>query len=83
MALAVMTRASLGHTGQALRAGAGTQALYSLVVCAAALRVIAGLVGSMPLIWLAAGAWMSAFTGFVVLYGPTLCRNRPIWQTRG
>jgi uncharacterized protein involved in response to NO len=35
MTLAVMTRASLGHTGQALRAGAGTQALYLSVVCAA------------------------------------------------
>jgi uncharacterized protein involved in response to NO len=83
MTLAVMTRASLGHTGQALSAGPGTQALYLLVVCAAVLRMMAALAGSMPLIWLAALAWVAAFGGFVVLYGPALCRARPVWDARG
>src|SRR5215470_2629385 len=42
MTLAVMTRASLGHTGQPLAAGVGTQAIYLLVLCAVTLRMIAG-----------------------------------------
>jgi uncharacterized protein involved in response to NO len=82
MTLAVMTRASLGHTGQPLTAGTGTQVIYLLVLCAAGLRIIAGLVGSMPLMWLAAGAWVAAFAGFVVAYGPLLCRKPPIWAGR-
>ena len=43
MTLAVMTRASLGHTGQALSAGRGTQAIYLFALCAAVLRIIASL----------------------------------------
>ena len=35
MTLAVMTRASLGHTGSTLVASAGTQAIYAAVVIAA------------------------------------------------
>ena len=38
MTLAVMTRASLGHTGKALVASAATQAIYAAVVIAAAGR---------------------------------------------
>ena len=39
MTLAVMTRASLGHTGQALRADKGTQAIYGAVLLAATARI--------------------------------------------
>jgi uncharacterized protein involved in response to NO len=83
MTLAVMTRASLGHTGQPLAAGAGTQAIYLLVLCAATLRMIAGFDGSMMLLELASAAWVAAFGGFVLLYGPTLLRQRPVWAGRG
>ena len=41
MTLAVMTRASLGHTGHPLEAGIGTQLIYALVLAAAALRIVA------------------------------------------
>jgi uncharacterized protein involved in response to NO len=82
MTLAVMTRATLGHTGQPLTARAGTQAIYLLVLGAALLRMVAGLAGSMPLMWLAAVAWVAAFGGFAVLYGPLLCRERPVWAGR-
>jgi uncharacterized protein involved in response to NO len=82
MTLAVMTRASLGHTGQPLAAGAGTQAIYLLVLCAAMLRMIAGLGGSTMLLELASAAWIAAFGGFVLLYGPTLCRQPPVWAGR-
>lgn len=40
MTLAVMTRASLGHTGRSLVAGPGTQAIYVFVTLAALLRVL-------------------------------------------
>ena len=41
MTLAVMTRASLGHTGQALVASPFTQVIYAAIVVAAASRVLA------------------------------------------
>ena len=78
MTLAVMTRASLGHTGQPLRASAGTQAIYLLVLCSALGRIIAGFDGSMQLIEAAGAAWVAAFGGFVLLYGPLLLRQRPV-----
>jgi len=82
MTLAVMTRASLGHTGQPLTAGRGTQAIYLFVLCAAVFRIIAGFVGSMPLMEFAAAAWVAAFGGFVLFYGPILCQQPPVWAAR-
>ena len=78
MTLAVMTRASLGHTGQPLRASTGTQVLYLLALCSALARIIAGFDGSVLLIQAAAAAWVAAFGGFVLLYGPLLLRQRPV-----
>jgi uncharacterized protein involved in response to NO len=78
MPLAIMTRASLGHTGQPLTAGRGTQAIYLFALCAALLRIIAGLIGSMLLMELAGAAWVAAFGGFVLLYGPLLARQNPV-----
>lgn len=43
MTLAVMTRASLGHTGRALVASVSTQAIYAAVLAAAATRICAAL----------------------------------------
>lgn len=69
MTLAVMTRASLGHTGRALTAGAGTVAIYVLVSLAALLRVSA----QTPTMTSLAGlAWAAAFALFAILYGPLL-----------
>ena len=78
MTLAVMTRASLGHSGRALTAGPGTVAIYALVTIAAALRVAAPLAGSQVLTMtsLAGLAWTAAFGLFAVLYGPMLLRPR-------
>jgi uncharacterized protein involved in response to NO len=45
MTLAVMTRASLGHTGRPLIAGPGTTAIYVLITLAALLRLVAALGG--------------------------------------
>src|SRR5690606_11280566 len=41
MTLAVMTRASLGHTGHTLTAGRGTLFIYGAIITAAVLRVAA------------------------------------------
>jgi uncharacterized protein involved in response to NO len=78
MTLAVMTRASLGHTGHALIAGRGTVATYALVTLAALLRLLAPLGGSgyLVLLCLAGLAWSGAFGLFAVLYGPALMRPR-------
>lgn len=78
MTLAVMTRASLGHTGQPLTAGPGTSAIYVLVTLAAVLRFVAPLAGAQfALVTSLAGlAWSAAFALFALLYGPLLLRPR-------
>lgn len=78
MILAVMTRATLGHTGRELRASAATTLCYVLVTVGAVLRV------SAPLGWLdytlgmevAGAAWAGAFLVFLAAYGPILFRPR-------
>jgi len=74
MTLAVMTRASLGHTGQALTASRATQAIYAAIVTAALLRVAAAVLygGAMPLLQTSAALWALAFLGFGLAYGPML-----------
>ncbi len=78
MILAVMTRATLGHTGRALYATPGTVAVYVALTTAALARIAAAFVAgwSVPLLWLAAGAWIAAFGGFCVAYAPLLLRKR-------
>ena len=78
MTLAVMTRATLGHTGQALVASPGTQALYLAVVLAAVTRITAVVAPaySIPLLVAAAVLWTFAFLGFGVAYGQTLAKIR-------
>jgi len=77
MTLAVMTRASLGHTGRGLAAGPGTVSIYVLVTLAAFLRVAAPL-SPWPLsvTSIAGLAWTAAFTLFALLYGPLLIRKK-------
>ncbi len=79
MTLAVMTRATLGHTGQALQATPMTQAIYALVFVSAFLRIVAAFTGSIALIETAGLAWVAAFACFVLLYGPLLARRKPAW----
>jgi uncharacterized protein involved in response to NO len=79
MTLAVMTRATLGHTGQPLQASPATQAVYALVFASALLRIVAAFIGSMALIELAGLVWIAGFAGFVLLYGRLLARRKPIW----
>ncbi len=77
MTLAVMVRATLGHTGRALAARKAGCFVFAAVVVAAAVRIAAalGLPGDWP-IHLAACAWAAAFLGFAALYGPMILRPR-------
>jgi len=78
MTLAVMTRATLGHTGQALQASIGTQCLYAAVIAAALTRVCASIdIEHMHGLLTAAGiGWTTSFLGFALLYGRALCSPR-------
>lgn len=78
MTLAVMTRATLGHTGRDLVASPATQLIYALVVIAAVSRIGAALIAAWnePLLHVAAFAWAAAFIGFTLSYGPLLCRPK-------
>lgn len=82
MTLAVMTRASLGHAGRPLSAGTGTQAIYLFAFIATMLRIIAAFNGSVMFLELASVAWVAAFGGFVLLYGPLLAKEKPVWAGR-
>jgi uncharacterized protein involved in response to NO len=79
MILAVMTRATLGHTGRELRAGPATVAIYVLITLAAFVRVAAalGLVGYRIGMEAAGGLWIGAFLVFLGTYGPMLLLSRP------
>ena len=79
LTLAVMTRASLGHTGNALIAWPATQAVYAAVVIAALARICSSLqpAWSEWLLHISAFAWVAAFLGFAATFGPLLIRAKP------
>ena len=79
MTLAVMTRATLGHTGQPLTAGPGTVAIYAALVAAVLARVAAGAwPEEAALLHAAAGfLWIGSFGGFAVVYGHLLLSLPP------
>jgi uncharacterized protein involved in response to NO len=74
MTLAVMTRATRGHTGRPLAADRATIAIYLLVNIAAIVRVAAaiGETWTMPLLVASGIMWTGAFALFVLCYGPML-----------
>jgi len=77
MTLAVMTRASLGHTGHVLHAGTATEAVYATVFVSAVLRIVAALIGSQPLLDGSGLLWIAGFGLFVASYGPMLLKRKP------
>ncbi|MBK1696571.1 NnrS family protein [Rhodovibrio salinarum] len=74
MVLAVMTRATRGHTGRALSADVPTVLLFVALTLAVLLRLAAPLVPQLFLVLLGAAAlaWAAAFGGFVLFYAPML-----------
>jgi len=79
MTLAVMTRATLGHSGRALTAGAGTRAIYAALLGSVLARAAAGVMpeASSTLYSLSGVLWVAAFLGFAVIFGPALMRKNP------
>ena len=76
MTIAVMTRATLGHTGGVLRAGVATQVIYALVLSSATLRIIAAFTRSTDLIEVAAVCWLLGFGLFTLVFGRLLIQRR-------
>ncbi len=74
MTLAVMTRASLGHTGRIKHAGPLTVLIYLLVNLGAMLRVFGPSLtpSGNVILGVAAGCWSGAYLLFIVGYGPIL-----------
>lgn len=74
MTLAVMSRATLGHSGRPLAASPATVAVYALAIVAALARIAAVFPSSFDnaLLYVAAAAWVAAFAGFAAIYGPML-----------
>ena len=76
MTLAVMTRASLGHTGRPRHAGTLSVCIYMLVNVGAVLRVF-GPLTNLPtnlVLGVAAASWRGAYLLFAMVYGPYLLR---------
>jgi uncharacterized protein involved in response to NO len=77
MTLAVMTRATLGHTGRALTADRGTVLIYACVSLGGVLRVGAPMIpGAEALLPISGALWGAAFLLFARIYGPLLVRPR-------
>jgi len=78
MSLAIMTRATLGHTGQPRSAGWATSLIYIAIVVATAMRVGVGVwPGNVTMLYaVSAILWIAGFLGFVAIYGPLLARAR-------
>jgi len=77
MTLAVMTRATRGHTGQPLTASPATVLIYVLIVAAVISRLAAAEF-SAPLQFLYAASlfWIAAFVVFLIAYGPLLLSRK-------
>jgi uncharacterized protein involved in response to NO len=73
MTLAVMTRASLGHTGRPLAATPAIQAIYVAAGISAVARIAAAFdLWRAAMLDVSATAWVLAFAGFVIVYAPLL-----------
>jgi uncharacterized protein involved in response to NO len=78
MTLAVMTRATLGHTGRDVVSTPSSILIYVGVALAALARLVAPLLPGIyyQLLLLAGAAWLFAFGLFILVYGPMLARPR-------
>ena len=79
MILAVMTRASLGHTGRPLVVARSIAVAYLLLLAAALARVFGPALfqsSYVATVEAAALLWLAAFATYVVVYAPILTRER-------
>jgi uncharacterized protein involved in response to NO len=77
MTLAVMTRATLGHTGQPLQIGRMTQLVYLSILLSTVLRITAAFTGSVEMLEFAGVTWVVGFALFLLVYGPLLIARKP------
>lgn len=76
MTLAVMTRASLGHTGRELRATRPIQLIYLAVLISALARIAAAFdLARDALLHASAGLWVLGYVVFCVVYATILLRR--------
>ena len=75
MTLAVMTRATLGHTGRPLVADPMTVMIYVCLFAAVAARIGAPYLHGLT--YVSGAFWLGAFGGFLYRYGPLLVRALP------
>ena len=78
MTLAVMTRATLGHTGRRLEAGMATQFIYLLAFLGALARCVAPFAPTLAVLHVAGFLWTLAFIAFTVVYGRFLLQPRVV-----
>lgn len=85
MMLAVMTRASRGHTGRKLRSGVMTNVSYVILAAVALVRPAAELVPEYNTLILMAAVvgWTAAFGLFALEHAPILCTGRKPLTVRG
>ena len=78
MVLAIMTRASLGHTGRALKASRATTVAYVCVTIGAVLRVAAslGIAGYAAILDIAGALWGAGLLVFAIAYARVLWTER-------
>jgi len=76
--MAIMTRASLGHTGRAIKATPMIVVAYVLISLSALLRLAVAVTPTWTteLVMASGVTWSLAFFAFVVIYAPILLRPR-------
>lgn len=79
MTLAVMTRASLGHSGRDLHATHATTLAYCALIASVIARVFADVLFDLRSVLLEASGvlWIVAFATFLIAYGPMLATPKP------
>ena len=76
MTLAVMMRASLGHSGRALKADKWTTAIFVFITLAAITRLTAAATTSTELIIASALLWIAGYLLYVISYTPILWKKK-------
>lgn len=78
MTLAVMTRATRGHTNNPIESTPATTVIFGAIVLAALARITADLwhANYLTLLYISAFSWCVAFGGFILSYGTMLIRKR-------
>jgi len=79
MTLAIMTRASLGHTGHALEATPAIGLIYVFAIFAALTRLFAAFnIAPTFMLQISAMNWFLAFAGFAMVFGRLLTMTRRV-----